>query len=369
MPELTDLWGVPLAATMCEACDTRYLLSPKCVPAACPYCIHSSLTLLPGTMDDPISIQPPELILPFTVSQESLVRSLQNFAAEFWFAPADLQAQTLINRLQRVYVPLWLVDSQIEALWQAEAGFNYQVVSHQDSYDQDRDGWVSHEVTETRTRWEPRLGRLNRTYHNISAPALEMEDRLEQRLGAYDLAGAQAYRPSSLAQVIVRLPDRSPDNAWSDTLPTFQAAAADECRQASRADHLRDFRWSPRYHNRHWTLLLRPVYTTFYLDDEGQPQLILIQGQTGRLNGRRRASMKRAQRLALIIGGLALLLFISGLLLIVAALFLPRLMPVAMLSLLAAFIVGLAALSPLFLSWQFNRSQAGQETTPGQDRS
>lgn len=362
MPELTDLWEVPLAATVCETCDTRYLLSPKCLPAACPYCIHSSLTPLPGAMDDPTSARPPELILPFTVSQESLVRCLQNFAGGIWFAPADLRPQTLIDRLQRVYLPLWLVDSQVEALWQAEAGFNYQVVSHQDSYDQNRGGWTSREVTETRTRWEPRLGRLNRTYHNISTPALEAEARLEQRLGAYDLAGAQAYRPSSLAQAMVRLPDRLPDDAWPDTLPTFQASAAAECRQASRADHLRDFRWSPRYRNQHWTLLLRPIYTTFYLDDAGQPQLILIQGQTGRLSGRRRSSMKQAQRLALIIGGVGLVLFTASLLLAAAALYMPRLTPLAVSGMLIALILGLIALSPLFIAWQFNRSQARSET-------
>lgn len=360
MPELTDLWGVPLAATVCEACDIRYLLSPKCIPATCPYCIYGSLTPLPGAIENPTFTRPPELILPFTLSQESLVRCLQNFTGGFWFAPADLQPQSLVNRLQRVYLPLWLVDSQVEALWQAEAGFEYQVISHQDSYDENQGGWISRQVTETRIRWEPRLGRLNRAYHNISTPALEAEARLEQQLGPYDLAGAQAYRPSSLAQAMVWAPDRAPADAWSETLPTFQAAAAAECRQASRADHLRDFRWSPHYHNRHWTLLLRPVYTTFYLDDQGQPQLILIQGQTGRLSGRRRASMKRAQRVALVIGGLALFFFVSGLLLIAAALLMPRLAPIAMVGMLAAIIVGLVALLPLFLAWQFNRSQARQ---------
>jgi hypothetical protein len=73
--------------------------------------------------------------------------------------------------------------------------------------------------------------------------------------------------------------------------------------------------------------------------------------------------MKRAQRVALIIGGLALLLFIFSLLLIAAALFLPRLTSIAMPGMLAAIIFGLAALSPLFFAWQFNRSQARQETS------
>ena len=70
-------------------------------------------------------------------------------------------------------VPVWLVDGEVQAEWRAEAGYHYQVVSHQDRYEDRRGGWSSREVKETRTRWEPRLGRLKRAYQNLRAPALE----------------------------------------------------------------------------------------------------------------------------------------------------------------------------------------------------
>ena len=48
-----------------------------------------------------------------------------------------------------------------------------------------------------------------------------------------------------------------------------------------------------------WTLLLLPLLSAYYLDDEGAPQAVYINGQNGTISGVRRSSMKRAQRASL----------------------------------------------------------------------
>jgi len=65
---------------------------------------------------------------------------------------------------------------------------------------------------------------------------------------------------------------------------------------------------------------LIPVFTAWYLDDEQQPQPVLIHGQTGQLSGPRRASMRRAQNTAFIMAGVAGALFTISLILGLAAL-------------------------------------------------
>jgi hypothetical protein len=252
---------------------------------------------------------------------------------------------------------MWLVDSEVEAIWQAETGFNYEVVSHQDSFDQNRAGWVSREVTETRIRWEPRTGRLARPYQNIVAPALEEHHRLTQQVGRYELKQAQPYQPGAVADSFVRLPNRPPADAWPEAIPPIRAAASEECRRACRADHLREFRWSAQYANQNWTLLLLPIYATYYLDDQDRYQPVLIHGQTGRLQAPRRSSMRRARQVAFIILAVAGALFLLSLIVAAAGLALaPPLLVLGVIGLVIALGLGLLAITPIVIVWQFNRT-------------
>ncbi len=357
-------WGTTLQPAVCEACDWRYLLPQNSLPRQCPHCRQAELTPLENMTADrrpPTAVNafpsPPELLIPFQVSSEKLARAVSDFANGIPFAPADLKAANLQSRLQRVYLPMWLLDSAVQATWQAETGFDYDVVSHQERYDQNSREWLSEKTTETRIRWEPRLGRLIRAYHNIPLPALEAHPALEQRLGAYSLDDAEPYAPDAIAESLLRLPDLSPNDAWPEALPALQNAASDECRRAAKAEYIREFRWRADYQDQNWTQLLLPVYATYYLDDQDTPQPILIHGQTGRPGGARRASMKRAQRLSLLIGGLAIIFFLGALFAAAASYFEEALFAFGVLGLALAFITALLALTPIVIVWQFNQRQ------------
>ncbi len=320
----------------------------------CPHCCQDTLEEQTGA--EIASLQPPELIIPPTLSQEKVAHSVKQFAADIWFAPQDLRPQNLHQRLRLLYLPLWLVDSDVQAQWQAQAGFNYQVVSHQERYAGNQ--WRTQEVQETKVRWEPRLGRLNRRYHNVTAPALDEHKILQQRVGQYDLQAGKGYRPDAAANALIRLPNRSPQDAWPDAEPHFQQRASGDCRTACKADHIRDFRWSSRYGNQHWTQLLTPVYVSHYFDDERQPHPLFINGQTGQVSGRRRASFKKASLYAVGIGLLALGLFLVGLVAAIVGLALggvPAVIGGGIM--LLALMLGIMALAPLFITWRFNRAE------------
>lgn len=359
MPDPTS-WELDLRAAYCRQCDWHYLLPPDFSASDCPNCHQAQLAFL----DDPerrlTHEFSPELYLPFTASNETLEHSIQAFAGGIWFAPDDLNVTTLKTRLQRLYFPMWLLDSSVEALWQAETGYNYEVISHRDRYDQGRGGWTSEQFTETRIRWEARLGRLRRTYHNIPAPALEEHFSLLRKLGDYPVNTARQYQPAAVSGTAVRIPNRSTTDARSEAMPVLHSAAAEECRRACQADHIRQFRWHNQHHNENWTLLLLPVFVTYYLDDDKRPQSVFIHGQTGKILAPRRASMKQARRAALIMVVIACVLFGLSLMTGLISFILPPLWVVAGLGVILAVIVGMLALTPLVMVWQINRSQAEQ---------
>lgn len=353
----TKEWGDALALAGCDACDALYLLPYDKPPITCPLCGQGELLLLDESADRPIYTQPPELYVPFSVPADKQQQRLKEFVSGIWIRPDDLQLEKLNGRIQPIYLPMWLVDADVQAQWQAETGYNYEIISHREQYKGNQ--WHTQRIKETKTRWEPRVGQLQRHYDNKIAPALEEHDAFAHSLGNYRLEEAEPYQPQAVQDAFIRLPNRPPEDAWTDAQIALRQAAQQECRQAASADHIREFRWTPAFQNQNWTQMLLPLYTTYYLDDDNQPQIIYLHGQTGRLSGTRRASMKKARKYALILlalaaiaGAAAFLFFLLGT--FVAA----ELLALATLGFLAAVFFGVLAILPVGLAWYTNHTTA-----------
>jgi hypothetical protein len=360
----SSTWGTELIAATCEQCDWGFLLPPEAADTVCPHCFQGKLNAIGEAFDALPYIHPPELIVPFSVTPDGIAGNLHDFSRSIPFAPKDLRAENLQGRLQRIFIPMWLVDVDVRASWQSEVGFDYDVISFRDEFADRQGGWSEQRVTETRIRWEPRVGNLARTYPNTPAPALEEHAELVSKLGTHALDSAQSYSASSIQDAYARLPNRAPEDAWPDAMPVLRSLAAEECQQAGEAEYRRDFRWSPEYSNQHWTQVLLPIYTTHYFDDDKQPQLVLIHGQTGKIHGARRASIQRARNASLLMFGLASALGIPSLLASVLPILPNEFRSLAGCPLVLSFLLGILSILPIAVAWQFNRRRRIENRHP-----
>lgn len=354
-------WGFTPTVYICEACDRAFILPSTVVPGRCPQCYQNATgktTLVPYTPPESEGWlrenTVPELALPNRLFQAEIDDAINHFAARIPYPPVDLAPATLYARQQVVFLPTWLVDSQVNANWKAEAGYNYQVVSHQERYDSG--AWRSREVQEQRLRWEPRLGRLNRSYTNIFAPAIDEAPKIEEAIGRIDTAEAQPYHATMIENAVVRLPDRAPQDAWNDAQAALKSSAGEDCRLAANADHFRLFSWEPEFHDKNWTLLLTPLVTTYYLDDEKKVHPVWINAQTGQISGVRRASMARARRTAGWTLVVAAAVFLLGMLSMLAGAIAPPFAALGVFGLGIALALVISAMVPVIRVWNFNQS-------------
>ena len=338
----------------CAHCNAVLTLPRNRQETQCPYCGQEEFSPLEADEENPLTAHPPELLLPFTADGARVRTELYQFVKGTWFSPEDMSAGKLNGRLQPFFLPMWLVDADVQARWRAEVGFNYEVVSHREQFQ--AGNWHTQRIKETKIRWEPRLGQLARHYANRPAPALEEQAALDKVLGRFKIDGAQPYRPASAGGAVQRHPNRMPDDAWPEAEAAIKRAATSECQQAAGAEHIREYQWSAQFNNRNWTQLLLPIYTTYYIDDDGETQMVYIHGQTGRVVGQKRASMAQARKWALGGGAAALLLllltFILGL---VGYTMSPDLLPLSGVSLVATIFVAGAAFIPLLLAFYLNK--------------
>ncbi len=346
-------WGSNFIGAACEACNSTFLLKDS--PSNCPYCGQQTIAPLSNEEMHTLYTQPPEMTLHFVMEKEQIAQKLKKFSKRFWFAPHDMTLAHLRERTRPIFLPMWLVDSDAAAQWQADAGFDYDVVSHREKYKNNR--WETEEITRTKIKWEPRVGTLARRYDNHPAPALEEHNELRQKLGRFKLKRARPFSIKDIERCPIRLPNRAPDDAWLEAEASVKNAASDQCRQASNAEHIRDFKWAAQFSNKEWTQLLLPVYTTYYQDDNGRFYPIIMHGQSGKLHGIRRASAKKAKRWSVAIATIAFLTLCLSMILGAVGLAEETILPFALIFLFGAMGLGITAVLPLIIVWYINSKQ------------
>jgi hypothetical protein len=319
--------------------------------ALCPACFSSQLEPQPTV----IRPEPPELILAYEVTPTQVRENFNRWLKGVWLRPKELNPAVLTHRLTRTFVPMWLVDCKLSGQWQAQMGFDYQVASSQEVYR--GSSWTTRKLTETRIRWEPRAGTAERTYQNLSVPALEEHARLMRGLGNYRFNEASNYAPESLGRSSVRVPSLLPEAAWPQAKSGLDHLTAQDCQTAAKAQHFDEFSIHADYQDLHWTQLLLPVYTTAYRDEDGTAHPILINGQNGKIYGLKRASQRLARNWSLGLGAIALLCFVLGLLFAAGAGLIPILGVISMFFFGLSLLVGVSAPIPAFWAWDFNRQK------------
>ena len=353
-PESNELegWEISLQPARCPSCNVAHLIPADRQKALCPACYATHLETQPTVLRP----EPPELLLNYKISPAQVRQRFQDWLKGMWLRAPELEAGVLASRLTKTFIPMWLVDGTVTGNWKAQMGYDYQVASSQEVY---RGGsWTTHKQTETRIRWEPRAGSLERTYQTLSVPALDEHTTMMRGIGEYRRESAPAYDAGALEKASVRVPSLLPEEAWPLAKSGLDRLAADDCQTAADAQHVDEYSIEADYQNLNWTQLLLPVYTTAYRDEEGKIYPVLVNGQTGKISGIRRASQKRGWYWTGGLFGLALVCFLLGAGLTAATPLLPVLGAIGGGLFLVSLVLGLAAPIPIAWAWNFNRKTA-----------
>jgi len=349
--EVESIWGTPLHPAGCEVCGQAHLVEEMRVGSMCPNCGKGILNPQPAVLRP----EPPEMVILFKIERDDLPSVFLGFVKGVWLRPDEFNPATLFKRAVPVLIPMWLVDGDVVGAWQAEVGFDYQVKSSQESYV--NGSWQTHEVIETRARWEPRTGLLTRHYDNVAVPALSDHNELIERVGDFQLEASTAYSPTLIVGADLRVPDLQPGDMWLAAKDNLNRVAAGECQQAASAQHIRNFSIDAEYRSLNWTQLMLPVFLSYYKDDDGNPQLIFINGQSRWISGARLASQRKGWKWAGIMSAVGIAVFLFGVLVTLLGAMLTPLVVVGLIFIALSFIFGLSAIIPAVYPWQHNRKQ------------
>jgi hypothetical protein len=357
LESVEKIWKILHHPCGCPHCGQSFLIQAEISGKLCPNCGCAKLSPQPARLRP----EPPEMLIPFQIQPANLASIYANFTKGIWLHSDDFAPAALIGHTTAVYWPMWLLDSDVSGDWQSEAGFDYQIETSHDIFTSG--SWQSRKVVENRTRWEPRAGQVKRHYDNIALQATSDYQKLLDLMGNYQLRSAVPYNPTCFKGADIRIPDIQPENVWPIAKSCIDKVVSDDCRKAAGAQYFRNFVLHAAYGSYNWTQLLFPVFITFYTDDAGSPQMIFVNGQTGKIGGPRLASQKKGWKAAGLFAAVAVALFISAMICLGLAVFLPPLSVLAVVLIVFAFGAGIAAVFPAVWPWQWNRQQQDHKVT------
>ena len=338
---------------LCIHCQRSFLSMAGLKDRRCPLC---QIGQLETHLDESQRVDP-EGILPFEVSSIQLQSIYADFVKGVWIKPTDFTPEALSTRSVRLFWPNWLVDCDVNGAWKMEAGFDYQVESAKESF---VDGqWQSVKRVKDRIRWEPRLGELNTHVENIAVPALREHQNRIKMTGPYAHDRAVLYQPPIADDALFEVPDLPPDEAWTEARPMVDKTIEATCQMAAGAQHSQHFELDAQYERQNWTQLYQPIIATHYRDDHDQPQILIVNGQTGQINGPRLASSKRGLKIAGWVAIGAGAFFLLALLVYLISLLVPDARVIAGLFGVLGLITGAIAIIPTVWPYFWNQNQTG----------
>ncbi|MFK7927373.1 MAG: hypothetical protein AB8H79_04245 [Myxococcota bacterium] len=346
-------WGLPHPIASCDACDAMWLVPLEHLGHICTCArgvVRATSSDLPATQI--------EQVLPLAVDARTAAAMLHDACTPVPFRPPALDPATLMARAHLVWWPRWLLDATAEGEWSSEAGFEETV---QSSVEQLEGGtWVSRPQTQTRTRWEPRRGTLDRRVHNGAAAAVA-DDATHAHLARAARVSPAPFAAAHVHGSWIRLPEVSVDEARPAALSAIRRALATQVQQAVRAQSIREVQLRLHHSDETWTLRLHPIWHVPYTLD-GTDYAVFVDGLSGRVRGPLLGSMKRAWKMA---GGLGLgaaALLALALVLMAVSIALPPLLLVAAIAGGLALLCGMTASYPPISVWMWNGRIAAQTT-------
>jgi hypothetical protein len=276
----------------CETCGAGLDLGPHLRTATCPYCASPAVVERPPDANRPLPI----FALAFVLPREAALEIAHRWVKGRWFAPQAFRRAS-VGDTRGVYLPAYLYSAAAHAEYSAEIGENYTVTeTYTDSQGK------TQTRTRTETEWFSFSGRYAGYVDDVTVTASRGIPNEElAAIEPFDLRALHRYS----AKVISGWISEEPSVGIEECVATARGEAIEAV--GTRLGHFMPGDTYRSLQHRTWLeqedaqLVLLPVWVLAVRYREDKPMVrLLVNGQTGRLYGKRPLSWVKVVSLVLI---------------------------------------------------------------------
>lgn len=258
----------------CKSCGAQVEFEPAAHAAECPFC---ATPIVGGT--GPHRHIKPRGLLPFALNEEAARDAMTVWLGRLWFAPSGLQEFARKGRkMDGIYLPYWTFDAQTQSTYSGQRGEVYYVTRTNREGDRERVAKV---------RWYPARGRVTRAFDDVLVPGSRTLPQATLRaLPPWDLSQIVPYKPEYLAGLRAEAYQVELDEGFHEARSQMDRVIERDVRIDIGGDRQRIQGINTDVRDVTFKHILLPVWVAVYRF-QGKPYQILINAQSGRVQGER----------------------------------------------------------------------------------
>jgi hypothetical protein len=280
----------------CQVCGAVVLLDDRVAADTCPYCGSH----LEHRQEAAKGMIPPTGVVPFAVGKDQACAAFNRWLAGRWFTPSGLRKFADLGKLAGVYVPFWTYDSMTHTQYTGERGDDYtetETYTERDASGQN----VTRTRQVTKTRWTRVTGRIRHFYDDVLICACRtVEEGLIRGLEPWDLPRAEDFREEFLSGFQAERYGIGLRDGFERAKAVMDGDIRHRCVQDIGGNHQRLLTVETQYTGVRFKHLLLPAWIAAYRY-QNQLYQILVNGQTGKVSGRRPYSWVKIVLLILVV--------------------------------------------------------------------
>ena len=276
IPDEERGWLVEKRTVQCQSCKAVSVFDVTRVGQSCDFCGSPSL-LDYSEIKAPIR---PQWIVAFKCPEGQVREGIRRWLKGRWFAPNNLGARALVDRVHGVYVPYWTFDAQAVCPWRAEAGhYYYTTERYRDSKGRSQTRQVRH------VRWEPASGVVHHAFDDepVAGTRGLREDLLRQ-IEPFPTTEAAQYDTGYLSGFVVEHYQVVLVDAAAEAVDRMTAQLRQMCAAAVPGDTHRNLEIHPEFSGRTFKHVLVPVWVLSFTYRQKLYQ-VLVNGYSGEIAG------------------------------------------------------------------------------------
>lgn len=271
----------------CTGCGATLTWELEARSLQCAFCGRSALEERAT-----VRIPPPRLVIPFQIDQTRAGAIFRESVGRGLFRPGDLLRKLAVTEMRGVYLPCWAFSVECHLYWTADSNFTPLGAKAE---------WAPH-FGEHRARCERRL--------ILASGALTPYET--GKLGSWNLAQAVPWAPELVRDMPVEAFSVTRKRARALAFEGFEQQVRTDCAAQIPGSRHRNLRINPLYEGAEAWPLLVPVWILTW-EYRGRSSRFLINGQTGKFEGRAPVSPWRVLAAAALVALVfVLLVLLSG---------------------------------------------------------
>jgi predicted RNA-binding Zn-ribbon protein involved in translation (DUF1610 family) len=288
--------GTPTHTFHCNGCGANTAVDKQQTRFVCPFCSSENV----NAEAHESKVIRPAGVLPFVIAKKEAVEKFNGWIKKGFFAPNNLKRLARIDGIRSVYLPFWTYDANTDSNWTALAGYYYyETQTYTDSQGKVQTRSVR------KTRWVPASGYYRHYFDDVLVLGSHgLTQQFAERIFPFRLDDVVNYDNRYLLGHDSEIYQKDVREGFSVASDIMDAEIRSAIVRQIPGDTYSNLNVNTHKHDITFKHILLPIWIAAY-QYNGKVYRFLVNGQTGKISGKKPVSWIKVTLFVLALAGAA----------------------------------------------------------------